>query len=444
MSQRLQDGTVFGFCGLTKNKDSSQGWSLFCDQEQSHPCKYLHLQTRKKLRSLLGRTLDTTNSMYLMMARVLRIRIPNRMKMLAYLGVSRHRMMSTHKTNKKIREYYSLLNLSEECSADDVRESFRKLAKQYHPDSGSTTADAATFIRIEEAYRNVLSHVIERTNARQNKTEDSEEDDKFKYKTPQHRHYLSFEGVGLGTPSQRERQYRQFRADRATEQVMEYQRHKLYSQYFADSLIVKDVRESKKQKITQVMERLVEDLIQESMAKGDFDNLSGKGKPLKKFSGCSYIDPMTHNLNRILIDNGYQPEWILMQKEIRDTIEQLREAILVSRKKLGNPMTATEQKQWNQVCEQFQEDIRKLNKRIDDFNLIVPLLTRQKVHFNAQKEIIKAQKIYETVTETKEFAAFMLLRLLKLKLLSFGDTLYVGRNFRIFVFGSFMVLIFPE
>ena len=30
------------------------------------------------------------------------------------------------------------------------------------------------------------------------------------------------------------------------------------------------------------MERLVEDLIQESMAKGDFDNLKGSGKPLPK------------------------------------------------------------------------------------------------------------------------------------------------------------------
>lgn len=131
----------------------------------------------------------------------------------------------------------------------------------------------------------------------------------------------------MGTPSQREKQYRQFRADRATEQVMEYRKQKLQSQYFTDSVTVKDVRHSKERKITQAIERLVEDLIQESMAKGDFDNLSGKGKPLKKFSGCSYIDPMTHNLNRILIDNGYQPEWILMQKEIKDTTDQLRKAI---------------------------------------------------------------------------------------------------------------------
>ncbi|XP_075398465.1 dnaJ homolog subfamily C member 28 isoform X1 [Tenrec ecaudatus] len=359
-------------------------------------------------RSLLGRTLGTImNSVYLGKAPISRSHlitasmIPSRMEMLSCLGVIRYRMVSTYKSPKKMREYYRLLNLDEQCSADDVRESFRKLAKQYHPDSGSSTADAATFIRIEEAYRNVLFHVVQ-AKVRQKKAEDMEEEDKFQYKTPQHRHYLSFEGIGLGTPSQREKQYRQFRADRATEKVMDYQKHKLYSQYFADSLVIKDVRESKKQKITQAIERLVEDLIQESMAKGDFDNLSGKGKPLKKFSGCSYIDPMTHNLNRILIDNGYQPEWILMQKEIKDTIEQLREAILASRRKLGHPMTPNEQKQWDQVCEQFQENIRKLNKRIDDFNLIVPLLTRQKVHFNVQKEIARAQKIYETLTEARE------------------------------------------
>lgn len=344
-----------------------------------------------------------------MMAQILRSRlanaavIPDRMKMLPYLGVMRKRMMSTHTSKKKMREYYRLLNLDEGCSAGDVRESFRKLAKQHHPDSSSSAADSATFIKIEEAYRKVLSHVMEQTSAKQNKAEEADEEEgNFKYKTPQHRHYLSFEGIGFGSPSQREKQYRQFRADRATEQVMEYQKQKLYSQYFADSLTVKDVRQSKEQKITQAIERLVEDLIQESMAKGDFDNLSGKGKPLKKFSGCTYIDPMTHNLNRILIDNGYQPEWILMQKEIKDTIDQLREAILASRKKLGNPMTATEQKQWNQVCEQFQENIRKLNKRINDFNLIVPLLTRQKVHFDAQKEIARAQDIYEALIKTKE------------------------------------------
>ena len=149
----------------------------------------------------------------MMMAQILRSHlrsasvIPNRMKMGPHFGVIRTRMMSTHKSKRNMREYYGLLNLDEGCSADDVRESFRKLAKQYHPDGGSSTADSATFIRIKEAYRKVLSHVIEQTNARQSKVEDTEEEEeKFKYKTPQHRHYLSFEGIGFGTPSQREKQ----------------------------------------------------------------------------------------------------------------------------------------------------------------------------------------------------------------------------------------------
>lgn len=187
--------------------------------------------------------------MHVMMAQILRSHpinasvIQNRMKMFPHLDLFRNRMMSTLKSKKKIKEYYRLLNLQEGCSADDVRESFHKLAKQYHPDGGSDTADSATFIKIEEAYRKVLSHVTEQTKIRKNKAaEAEEEEEKFRYQTPQHRHYLSFEGVGLGTPSQREKQYRQFRADRATEQVMEYQRQKLQNQYFAHSLTVKDVK----------------------------------------------------------------------------------------------------------------------------------------------------------------------------------------------------------
>lgn len=49
------------------------------------------------------------------------------------------------------------------------------------------------------------------------------------------------------------------------------------------------------------MDRLVEDLIQESMAKGDFDNLSGKGKPLttKQDHHNPYVDLVTHKLNQV-------------------------------------------------------------------------------------------------------------------------------------------------
>lgn len=318
--------------------------------------------------------------------------VPKKSKPLPHHGIYGHRLLS-NQIPKNIRDAYRLLKLQEGCSLDDVRNSYRDLAKQYHPDSGSITADSATFVEIEEAYRTVLSDVTKKMKLSDEK---EEEEDKFKSKAPQHRHYLSFEGIGFGTPSQRERQYMQFRVDRASEQVMEYRKQKMESQLATDtSMLAKDLQQSKKAKITQAIERLVEDLIQESMARGDFDNLSGKGKPLQKYSDCQHIDPMTRNLNRILIDNGYQPEWILMQKEIRETIEKLRKDMVASRNKLGDPISAHKERQWNEICAEFTENIKKLNKRINDFNLVVPILNRQMVHFNASKEIARALEIYE-------------------------------------------------
>jgi DnaJ family protein C protein 28 len=62
---------------------------------------------------------------------------------------------------------------------------------------------------------------------------------------------------------------------------------------------------------------LVEDLIAESMAKGEFDNLPGQGRPLQYSDYNPYVDSMTHNLNKVLINNGYTPPWISLGKEIR-------------------------------------------------------------------------------------------------------------------------------
>ena len=58
----------------------------------------------------------------------------------------------------------------------------------------------------------------------------------------------------------------------------------------------------KAQKTKNQMERLVEDLIQEGMANGAFDNLAGAGKPLPErppdFN--PYMDFTTHKMNQVL------------------------------------------------------------------------------------------------------------------------------------------------
>ena len=66
------------------------------------------------------------------------------------------------------------------------------------------------------------------------------------------------------------------------------------------------------------MERLVEDLIQESMSKGEFDDLPGKGKPLSSPQDQNpMVDTLTFNLNKIVIDQGFAPEWVRLSKDSR-------------------------------------------------------------------------------------------------------------------------------
>lgn len=317
------------------------------------------------------------------------------------------RSFSSGALSRSLRESYRLLQLPDDGASGpaEVKEAYLRMAKLYHPDSGAPTADADLFSQIEEAYRAVLAHLARQKSASQyTQSMEEDEDEKVKGNAPQHRQYLSFEGVGSGTPSQRERQYRQFRVDRATDQVLEYRRKEMEKAAAEEgAMVARDARlRSKKIKITQAVERLVEDLIQESMARGDFQNLSGTGKPLNKFDYNPYMDPMTHNLNRILIDNGYQPEWIVAQKEIRESICKMRERLQEVRARLGEPMRHSESLQWKEHCAVFAEELAKLNKKVDNFNLIVPLMSRQMVHYSLTRELEKILKTDLLLRQEKE------------------------------------------
>ncbi|XP_073341371.1 dnaJ homolog subfamily C member 28 [Pagrus major] len=295
--------------------------------------------------------------------------------------------------SRSLQESYRLLQLPDEghSSPVQVKEAYLRLAKLYHPDSGAPTSDAVLFARVEEAYRAVLAHQSKTKQPDGGKEVDDEES---RGTALAHRQYLSYEGVGSGTPSQRERQYRQVRVDRASEQVLNYRQREHERAAAAEgALVERDMRQrSRKIKITQAVERLVEDLIQESMARGDFRNLSGAGKPLNKFEHNPYADPMTHNLNRILIDNGYQPPWVVTHRDIRETTAHIRKRLLEGRARLSDPMSPKESSQWEQLCASVEEELVKLNKMVDNYNLVVPMLKMQMVHFSLSREIERAVK----------------------------------------------------
>ena len=103
-------------------------------------------------------------------------------------------------------------------------------------------------------------------------TSNDDEDKYFdiNHTAPQHRQYLSNEGFGYGNPFQRQKQYQKYKAVRAADNVTEFSVKKLTAKYETQLAVQKDGKRAKKIATKNAMERLVEDLISESMAKGLF------------------------------------------------------------------------------------------------------------------------------------------------------------------------------
>lgn len=143
-------------------------------------------------------------------------------------------------------------------------------------------------------------------------------------------------------------------------------------------------------------DRVVEDLIQEAISKGQFDNLEGHGKPLSHAQSQNpYVDFTQHKINKILLDNGFTPEWITLKKEIRTEIDNLNEILTEYRSYIGdNPLNDIDANEWSTVVGRQEQRENEINKKIDKFNLIVPILEQQMCR-------IQLKKIADKVISTK-------------------------------------------
>ena len=141
----------------------------------------------------------------------------------------------------------------------------------------------------------------------------------------------------------------------------------------------------------------VEDLILESMQKGEFNKLPGAGKPLPHEVELPGVDGMTAKLNKILINNGFVPEWITAEKDLRETKGALRgryDRLLVDfdESLRSGLWTQAESEAWETRDRMLRDQLALVNRDIDRLNLIVPVLDRQQFHLSHDKELRRARE----------------------------------------------------
>lgn len=299
-----------------------------------------------------------------------------------------------------IKKCYAILGISEDSDQEKIRSAYLSLVKKFHPDSGTADADSNKFQEIDKAFKIILSRKSkDRWCSESVNFEIHAQEYDIKHTAPQHRQYLSFDGMGAGTPSQREKQYSKIRVIHAAESVLNHRIHKAQ----ADDKSIMDKQPQKhKIKTKYGFDRLVEDLIQESMSKGEFDNLSGRGKPLKGLQSTNpYVDFVTHKMNQVLIENGFTPEWIMLQKEIREDKNVFIKSLSLKRTTLGNyPFeNHLDELQWDRILESTKKFVADTNKKIEKYNLLVPILQKQMFIINLEKEGQKILKYGQTKHE---------------------------------------------
>ncbi|MBA0567230.1 hypothetical protein Goshw_013175 [Gossypium schwendimanii] len=132
---------------------------------------------------------------------------------------------------------------------------------------------------------------------------------------------------------------------------------------------------------------VVEQRIWHSMEEGQFENLAGKGKPLN-LNTNPHADPAEDTLYRILSKNGCAPEWVELNKEIRNKVSEWRVAL---KKAWTSKCNGNDEEKWIERCESLKKQLRDINDKVFRYNLIVPF-GRQMFGLKWEKEVARLEE----------------------------------------------------
>lgn len=156
------------------------------------------------------------------------------------------------------------------------------------------------------------------------------------------------------------------------------------------------IEEMRRQSAEQELRGVVERKIVEAQKNGHFDNLAGKGQPLRLGKNRQAGDQAL--AFELLQNNDYTVPWIALRKEMLDAIAVFRTDLVrawqryqmsVSRTAGLDEHRATEDS-WKADLELFDERIRKLNKEITALNLTIPVGRLEVFKLSLAREILRA------------------------------------------------------
>lgn len=130
----------------------------------------------------------------------------------------------------------------------------------------------------------------------------------------------------------------------------------------------------------------VERQIQEAQAQGAFDNLPGHGKPLR-LEAINPYEGANALAHKILKDHGFAPEWIELDRGIRQELEAARHRLAQGYQRYGADSVL-----WQRAVARFVEQVVELNRKIDLYNLKTPGMLFQRRRVVPKDEIWRVKQ----------------------------------------------------
>lgn len=135
---------------------------------------------------------------------------------------------------------------------------------------------------------------------------------------------------------------------------------------------------------------LSDEIIRSARARGEFDDLPGRGKPFVQdpLMNNPYIDTTEYYLNKIIQRNGAAPPWVMKQQEVNTKISTLRTQMKSAIQKCINDVRRNKGSvDKNELLKRFEsleksffhQEVNRLNKKLRSYNVMCPEPVRKQL-----------------------------------------------------------------